>query len=297
MIEELNNKEYTLVKEIKKGWSSEKKFYIETADNRKLLMRVSDIAALNQKETEFKMMQSIFNLHVPIPQPLNFGISKDGKHVFALLAWIDGRDAEEAIPMLPVTKQYELGVDAGEILSKIHSNNSVEKTEDWSVRYNRKIENKIALYNSCEIKIPNDKKIIEYILNNRNLLLGRPTCFQHGDYHIGNMILSDDNKVSIIDFNRFDFGDPWEEFNRITFSAIKSPAFAKGIVDGYFKNNVPDYFFRLSTLYICVNMLAAFPWAIPYGKQEIDFMLNMIEQTMRWYDGMKSYLPMWYKEV
>lgn len=50
------------------------------------------------------------------------------------------------------------------------------------------------------------------------------------------------------------------------------------------------YFFRLSALYICVNMLASFPWAIPYGKKEIDFMLDMIQQAMSWYDDMNLYI-------
>jgi len=32
------------------------------------------------------------------------------------------------------------------------------------------------------------------------------------------MVIAADNGLFIIDFNRFDFGDPWEEFNRIVFS-------------------------------------------------------------------------------
>lgn len=50
---------------------------------------------------------------------------------------------------------------------------------------------------------------------NYELLNGRTQSYQHGDYHVGNMIISPDNALSIIDFNRSDFGDPWEEFNRI----------------------------------------------------------------------------------
>ena len=73
------------------------------------------------------------------------------------------------------------------------------------------------------IKFDGDNKIIDYIENNRYLLSGRPQCFHHGDYHVGNMIISPDNELSIIDFNRWDFGDPWEEFNRIVGAPAVSP--------------------------------------------------------------------------
>ena len=50
------------------------------------------------------------------------------------------------------------------------------------------------------------------------MLANRPQSFQHGDYHIGNMMI-ENNKIVIIDFDRYDFGDPWEEFNRIVWCA------------------------------------------------------------------------------
>lgn len=70
-------------------------------------------------------------------------------------------------------------------------------------------------------------------MTQRELLRDRPQCFQHGDYHIGNMMVDQDG-LAIIDFDRYDFGDPWEEFNRIVWCAQTAPAFACGMVDGYF---------------------------------------------------------------
>lgn len=68
------------------------------------------------------------------------------------------------------------------------------------------------------------------IINNthRHLFKGRPRTYQHGDYHIGNMMIGDDKQLYIIDFNRNDFGDPWEEFNRIVWCAPNTPLFATG---------------------------------------------------------------------
>jgi len=198
------------------------------------------------------------------------------------------------MPRLSTEEQYKLGFSAGTSLRKIHSVKAPSDCEDWDIRYNRKIDKKIKTYNNCNIKIPNGDKIIQYIIANRHLLENRTQTFQHGDFHIGNLILSNNNQVYVIDFNRSDFGDPWEEFNRIPFCARKSPAFASGRIDGYFNSNVPDDFFKLMTLYICVNTISSIPWAINYGHDEVNTMLNIANQIMLWHDNMKVYIPSWY---
>jgi serine/threonine-protein kinase len=58
------------------------------------------------------------------------------------------------------------------------------------------------------------------------------------------MIVSPEGELRIIDFNRSDDGDPWEEFNRIVWSAAVCPHFATGQIHGYFDGNPPDEFFN-----------------------------------------------------
>ena len=52
------------------------------------------------------------------------------------------------------------------------------------------------------------------------------------------MIIGNDKQLYIIDFDRYDFGNPWEEFNRIVWSVQAAPLFAAGMVNGYFDNHV-----------------------------------------------------------
>lgn len=89
-------------------------------------------------------------------------------------------------------------------------------------------------------------------------------------------MMIEDDKMVIIDFDRYDFGDPWEEFNRIVWSAQASPIFASGIINGYFDNEVPHEFWKLLALYIGSNMLSSIPWAIPFGEGEVHTMLKLI---------------------
>lgn len=135
---------------------------------------------------------------------------------------------------------------------------------------------------------------MNHVRENRHLLKKRPQTWQHGDYHTGNMMLGRDGRLYVIDFNRSDYGDPWEEFNRIVWCAQLSPRFASGLVDGYFSGEVPMDFWRLLSLYIASNTLSSLPWAIPFGQGEVDTMLRQARDIFRWYDGMKTVVPGWY---
>ena len=239
------------------------------------------------------MQQKVAALDVPMSLPVEYGTCSDG--VYIIQSWIEGRDAEEAIPVMPESKQYEYGIDAGRILRLIHSVPAPPDLPDWHTRFNAKIDRKIQSYKACPIKFDGDEAIIRYVESNRHLIANRPQCFQHGDYHIGNMMIDTDGTLKIIDFDRFDFGDPWEEFNRIVWCAQVSPPFASGMTDGYFNGYVPMEFWRLLALYVGSNTLSSIPWAIPFGDKEIQTMLNQTKDIMTWYNRMQTVVPGWYK--
>jgi aminoglycoside phosphotransferase (APT) family kinase protein len=282
------------IEPVNKGWSEDKKYYIETAAGGKLLLRVADISQYERKKTEFEMMKQVAALGVPMSQPLDFGICDNGKSVYSLLTWCDGEDVEIDLPRLTETEQYVLGIKSGEILKKMHSIPAPKELEEWSTHFNRKTNYRLERYKACGIKFDGDNKIIDYIENNRYLLSGRPQCFHHGDYHVGNMIISPDNELSIIDFNRWDFGDPWEEFNRIVWSAAVSPHFATGQIRGYFGGEPPIEFFKLLAFYISSNTISSIYWAIPFGDEEIATMKNQAKDVLSWFDNMSNPVPTWY---
>ena len=126
------------------------------------------------------------------------------------------------------------------------------------------------------------------------MLKNRPQTYQHGDYHVGNMMIDSNGQLQIIDFNRDDYGDPWEEFNRIVWCAQASPQFASGMVDGYFDGQVPMLFWQLLAFYIASNTLSSLPWAIPFGEGEIQVMRRQAAEVLEWYDGMRNVVPTWY---
>ncbi|MVX65386.1 phosphotransferase [Clostridium chromiireducens] len=280
---------------IEKGWSDDKKYCVTTPYGKKYLLRISTIEKQDRKRVEFEMMQCVEALGVPMCKPIEFGICDEG--VYFLQSWIEGKDFEEILTTLTDTEQYSYGIEAGQILKHIHTIPAPNTQEEWEARFNRKIERKIQMYKDCPIKYENGQFFIDYINANRYLLKSRPQCYQHGDYHVGNMMIDYDGKLQIIDFDRDDFGDPWEEFNRIVWCAQKSPLFASGMVNGYFDENVPMDFWRLLALYISSNTLSSIPWAIPFGQSEIDTMKNQAKEVLEWYNNMQNPVPSWYKDA
>ena len=85
---------------INKGWSSDKKYYIETVANEKMLLRIADISEYDKKKHEFEMMKMLAESDLPISQPVDFGICDNGKSVYSLFIWCDGEDAEIVLPKM-----------------------------------------------------------------------------------------------------------------------------------------------------------------------------------------------------
>ena len=239
-------------------------------------------------------MQQAAGLGIPMCLPLEFGECPEG--VFTLLSWVDGQDAEEYIPTLTPRLQYIYGLDAGRILAKLHTLPAPADAEDWEARFNKKIDRKLQMYAACPLKYENGDAFVRFIERHRHLLADRPQSYQHGDYHIGNMMIASDGTLTVIDFEKDDWGDPWEEFNRIVWSAQAAPAFATGIVDGYFDGPVPTTFWDLLALYISSNTLSSLPWAIPFGEAEIATMRTQAVQILTWYNGMHTTIPSWYRK-
>ena len=281
---------------IDKGWSGDQKYCAITLDGCKYLLRVSSIDRLERKRREYEKMSEVALLGIPMCLPVEFGICEDG--AYSIQSWIDGDDAEGSIMSMDYAAQYRYGLDAGRILAKIHTVPAPEDAPSWEKRFNAKIDRKIAMYENCELKYEHGgEAFLGYLAQHRHLLSGRPQSYQHGDYHIGNMMIDRDGVLTIIDFDRDDFGDPWEEFNRIVWCAQAAPAFASGMVDGYFAGEVPMEFWKLLALYICSNTLSSLPWAIPFGEKEIQVMRNQAAQVLEWYDGMANVVPSWYLKM
>ncbi len=291
MADILGGERFISAKPIEKGWSEDKKFCVTDATGIKYLLRISPIARYDIRKALFDILEKVAALGIPMCLPIEFGTCDDG--VYSLQSWIDGEDLDAALPLMSETEQYVLGMQSGELARKMHTLPAPDTQEEWESRFNRKTDIRIKKYQECGLRFEGDEYVFAYIEQNRQLLKDRSQCFQHGDYHVGNMML-ENGELIIIDFDRYDFGDPWEEFNRIVWSAAASPHFATGQLRGYFGGEPPIEFFKLLAFYIASNTLPSIYWAVPFGQSDLDTMMKQAQDVLRWFDNMQNPVPTWY---
>ncbi|MNO14555.1 hypothetical protein D3C76_42030 [compost metagenome] len=88
------------MEEIRKGWSRDKKYYIEAADGKVMLLRMSDISRYDRSKLEFESVKKLDNKDILMSRPIDFGVCNQGRSVYSLFTWVEGEDAREAIPRL-----------------------------------------------------------------------------------------------------------------------------------------------------------------------------------------------------
>ncbi|MBI9012141.1 MAG: DUF4269 domain-containing protein [Clostridiales bacterium] len=269
-----------------KGWSEDIKVIGRTAQKTYLIRQTPKRHAARKRQT-FEKMRFISD-EVKISKPVLFS---SNHHTIELYEWLEGDDLETQIEKLTAKEQYDLGIEAGQIQKHIHRHEG--NNFDWYDKYSKKIYRIIDAYQNCGIKMPEDDIIIDYLIDNMGVLKDRPIVFQHGDYHLGNMLYTPDGHVGIIDFNRSSEGDPWEEYDRFIFTYRISPYFALGQLHGYF-DTVPGHFFEVVAVYAALNCLAGIPWAIPFGEEDIQVMKDNYLEIYKTYDGFKTTIPSWY---
>jgi len=287
---------FVKIEPLTKGASGDKKFYIETADSRRLFLRVSGIAEHDRKKTEYEMMELVHNHGVLTPQPLGFGVCGGGKSVYSLSGWLDGKDADVAWPDMSETNRYALGLKAGEMLRKIHALPAPENAEPWETWFYRKVQSRIDFYNANPVKSESGDIIVRYLQEHKHLLNNRPQTFNHGDYTIVNLLIMPDGQVGVIDFNAYNkgYGDPWWEFDPTNWGNELNIRFYNGFIKGYFDGEPPDEFFIMLSYYLAYRALADFCDISSgiYGSPEEGMLC--LNNVLRWFDNMQNPVPSWY---
>jgi len=275
---------------LNKGWSNDQKFIVSSGKGNALL-RVLELSKFERKKAE---MGYLFNLDLDVSfsTPLSLKIKK-GKVHYTTAYW-EGTDLEKVLGQLSLDEQIRLGHQAGRVLRQIHTQVKVDDDGSWEARYSAKIDKKIQSYRSCGLRFDHDETLINRIETLKSELVGRPMTFQHGDYHIGNFLLDPQNNLVILDFDRWDLGDPWEEFNRIVWCREISPLFSSALIEAYFEFQIPRNFFELMFLYIAVNVIGSIAWAQAFGDDEVKVMMGLIERFDQDTDHFTKIVPNWF---
>jgi len=288
------------IRPLKKGWSGDKKFIIETAEGRKLLLRLADVKEYDQKKREFEMMGRAAACGIPTPLPVDFGVCGKEKSVYMLVTWLEGEDVGSVLPKASEREQYLLGKKAGALLRGIHKIPVQTDAEDWSVWFGRRVREKLDVYFAHEHKLACAAPCADYLLQNKVLLEGRPQTYWHGDLNPTNVILMPNGKVAAIDYNAaYDRHgvDPMWEFRTVPWGQNPNPYYYTGLLDGHYEGfSERDFIAELAVLayYFAYEAVWGMVDSRILRKGMKKECRKHMENVLRWYNNMKNPVPSWY---
>jgi aminoglycoside phosphotransferase (APT) family kinase protein len=279
---------------INKGYSDDKK-YLAINGESKYLIKIFSTKNYEFKMCEYNILKKMSENNVKCSEVVDIGLVKD-KFGFMILTYIEGSDAGEELAKYSDEIQYNIGFEAGCELLKIHKYTAPDNILSWYERKRIKHQKYIEQYNRLNIRVKDDIQIMEYINKNIDIMKKRPNIFQHDDFHVGNMIISNGHLAGVIDFNRFDWGDPIHEFIKVGFfsSAVSIP-FSIGQIKGYHNGKDPDeLFWKLYSLYLAMCIFSSIVWQMKVEPKEMGNMMEYINNVLRDHDNFRLQKPKWY---
>lgn len=285
---------FVKIEPIHKGWSGDKKYYVETKDGKRLLLRVSDISTYDAKQYEFEVMKKMSAVGIKMSEPIDFGICEKGKNVYQLLTWCDGEETKEALYNMSDAEQYAYGQKAAGILKQMEQIDRKPASMEWSKNFRERVEHYIELYRKCGYTFEGDELIISYLQTNHHCIGERPTALMHMDFQTDNMVISPDGELYAIDFQMCGIADPYHVLTGAGVSAMYSLSFAIGQIEGYFGKEIPNDFWDKYNYYMTAEMLYAFTVGV-HMEEEREETLHMFDDEVERIKQMSFNIPSWYQ--
>lgn len=287
---------FVKVEPINKGWSGDKKYYIETETGERFLLRVSDISAYKEKLHEFNVMKKMSVAGIKMSLPISFGICENGESVYQLFSWCDGIEAKEALYTLSKDEQYAYGQKAAEVMKLMETIDAQPASDEWAKQYKQRVNRYIELYRNCGYTFDGDDVILAYLQDNIGCIGERPTALMHNDFQTDNMVISPNGELYIIDFQMCGIVDPYHVLTGAGVSAMYSIPFAIGQLDEYFGKDVPIEFWEKYNHYMLAEMLYAFTVGV-HMEEEREETLHMFEAEIERIKNNGSLIPTWYQKI
>ena len=284
----------SFVEPLTKGWSKDKK-YILFSQDKKYLLRLSNISLYNKKKEQFELLKKIEKLDINCSRPVEFG-KLDEENIYMIITYLEGESCEDVLPRLTNEEAYKLGIEAGQVLQKLHNIPVDTSNMSWKEKYKEKIPRKIKALKECKYKLPLEDFLIDYFISKSYLMEDRPLKFSHGDFHAGNMIVHK-GKIGIIDFDKNTISDPYDELKPFCWNVFKSEYFETGLINGYFNNKIPEDFFKILKYYSVESLISQLPWSVQFGEEDIKTAYKVYDAMLEWWGNFNLDVPTWYKGI
>lgn len=287
------------IERINKGFSPDQKYRVHLADGTERLLRISEKTAWEQKNAEYAILQILQSMDVKASRPVEKGVLDKSDQCYMILSYIAGEDAKDAVLQLTEEEQYQIGKEAGKELAIMHTISAHPSVPDWDLRCTQKHDRYVEAYKASGYQIPHAERILSFIERHLPCLKDAPNRFLHDDFHVGNLIVHERKYAGVIDFNRFDWGDPVHDFTKLAFfSRESSIPFSIGQLAGYHERSggPSEAFWTRYCVYTAMAMFSSVVWTLRVVPEQIEDMLERIERIAQDHDDFECLIPKWYVE-
>lgn len=171
---------------VNKGFSHDEKYVIDD----KYLLRIFSNEDLHKRKVEFDIINELATYSNFVPKCLDFANLKKIDSAYMVLTYLPGIDAEVALSHLTENEQYSAGFLAGKELKKLHSLSAPLNYPSWFSLKKKKSDKYMMELKEMDVD-ENIKEMLEtYIIDNENLMNGRPNKFPHDDFHPSNNLIN-----------------------------------------------------------------------------------------------------------
>ncbi|HDR3888702.1 TPA: aminoglycoside phosphotransferase family protein [Bacillus cereus] len=281
---------------ISKGFSFDEKYKIELENGERYFIKVCDFSYFERKQEEYEYMQLLEPLHIPMPKLIYFISLTELKKCVQVFEWIDGLDGEDILRNLSIEEQYRAGKKAGEVLKKIHLVEKEGTSNSWEMSIWSKYKRYLEALKEYEVDFLNLNTVLDFVGNHKDLLKNRPIVFLHDDFHPANIMIEHNEFRAVIDFARFDFGDPIHDFYKVAlFTTNISVPFAVGQVHGYCGGEPSLHFWKLYSLYAAMIFPSDIVWTNRTTPHLVKDMKERLNRILEDHNHFLSYIPKWYQ--
>jgi aminoglycoside phosphotransferase (APT) family kinase protein len=245
---------FTSCEPIDNGGSGDEKYCLTAKNGEKFFLRTG---VFDADSTAYAASKRAETLGILMPKTIEFGLYDNDARYYWIQTWLDGKSLLDVLPTLPKSEQYEIGRKAGEILSIIHSLPAEDGAEKWSIWFGEIINLVISEIRKTQGTNEMTQKIITFVENRLEILDKRPQTFCHGDWGIGNLILTSKGEIAATDFGSLyyrNYGDPWAEVESYWVTG-STPAYLKGEMSAYFRDDIPCEFNEVQLFYDAYDSL------------------------------------------
>lgn len=285
----------TKIDPVTKGFSSDKKYIVNLKNGKQYFIKVGDIQTAERKKIEFDTLKRLEDLEVKIAPPIAMHVLESEKLCIQIYGFISGHDGEVSLPVLDKKQQYNIGIEAGLALQKIHTLTLEKPEQTWEeYRYNKyeKYMESIREMDSIPVDL---HEIDSFVQQYKHLLKGRSLVFSHGDFHPSNLMISPKGLEAVIDFERYDWEDPYHEYYKMAlFSRNISIPFSVGQIHGYFNGEPPSIFWDYYSLYAAMVFPADIYWSAQITPDQVQLSSQRLNQILEDHDYFQSHKPHWY---